>query len=227
VDVAILFSKTAASELTFGPLRKKDVLVILPANSLLVPTVKSLLTMEEAALLPLVLSSSHHNIRRRITTPGGTTSFSGVLRRSTAIEMANLKVAGCIRPAGSPLHSVCNIPADVHCEGLLAVGARAILLQPDTVQLTVASRRVPHLLTPSGFEVRRTLRIVWIGIRFDLDMPLYWRVRFLQQGDLSCRAILLFFCGGKYPVPEAFGLEVFDFYPSGAFASVPSCRLSP
>jgi LysR family transcriptional regulator, regulatory protein for tcuABC len=66
LDIAILFSKTAASELTFEPLLEEDVLVIVPANSPLVPAGKTLLTMEEVASLPLVLSSLHHNIRRRI-----------------------------------------------------------------------------------------------------------------------------------------------------------------
>ena len=124
--------------------------------------------------------------------------------------MVHLKVACCIRPAVSSLHNMRNIPAGVHCDGLKTVGAHAILPEPDTVKLTTPSRRVQHLLAPSGFEVRRPLRIVRIGARFDLDMPFYWRVRYLQQGDLSCRAILFFFCGGKYPVPEAFRLEVFQ-----------------
>jgi LysR family transcriptional regulator, regulatory protein for tcuABC len=66
LDVAILFSKTAANELTFEFLLEEDVLVMLPANSQLVPAGKKSLTIEEVASLPLVLSSMHHNIRRRI-----------------------------------------------------------------------------------------------------------------------------------------------------------------
>jgi LysR family tcuABC transcriptional regulator len=66
LDVAILFSTTAASELTFEPLLEEDVFVIVPADSSLVPPGKDSLTVAEAAALPLVLSSPQHNLRRRI-----------------------------------------------------------------------------------------------------------------------------------------------------------------
>jgi hypothetical protein len=42
--------------------------------------------------------------------------------------------------------------------------------------------------------------VVRIGVGADLDMPLDWRIRFLQQGELSLRSIFLFFCGGSSPV---------------------------
>ena len=64
---------------------------------------------------------------REILTPGSTTSFSGVLRISTAIEMVHLEVAGSIRPAISLLHNMRNIPTGVHCDGLLTVRTQAIL----------------------------------------------------------------------------------------------------
>jgi hypothetical protein len=48
--------------------------------------------------------------QRHLSTPGSTTSFSGILRISTAIEMVHLEVAGCIRPAISLLHNMRNIP---------------------------------------------------------------------------------------------------------------------
>jgi hypothetical protein len=65
---------------------------------------------------------------------------------------------------------------------------------------------------------------VQIGAGFDLDMPFYWRILFREQDDLSCRAILFFFCDDKYPVRETFGPEVFDLQPSGSFFRVPSYR---
>ena len=65
--------------------------------------------------------------------------------------------------------------------------------------------------------MRCPLRVVRIGVGFDLDMPLYWHVRFLQQGKLSLRSILFFFYGGKYPVPGTSGFEVFLLNPFGTF----------
>ena len=66
LDLAILFSTTAASELTYEHLLDEDVVVIIPANSPLVPRRKRSMTLAEAAALPLVLSSPQHNLRRRI-----------------------------------------------------------------------------------------------------------------------------------------------------------------
>jgi LysR family tcuABC transcriptional regulator len=65
LDLAILFSKTAASELTFDPLFEEDVLVVVPANSGLLPRERHSLALAELAALPLVMSSAYHNIRRR------------------------------------------------------------------------------------------------------------------------------------------------------------------
>lgn len=66
LDVAILFSKTAASELTYELLLEEEVFVVIPADSRLVSRRKKSMTMAEAAALPLVLSSPQHNLRRRI-----------------------------------------------------------------------------------------------------------------------------------------------------------------
>ncbi|EYS97664.1 LysR family transcriptional regulator [Cupriavidus sp. SK-4] len=67
LDVVILFSKTAASDLVFEPLLEEDVFVIVPADSKLVAPDKTSLTLAEAAALPMVLSSASHNLRRRFT----------------------------------------------------------------------------------------------------------------------------------------------------------------
>jgi LysR family tcuABC transcriptional regulator len=65
LDVAILFSKTAASEMSFEPLLDEEVFVVLPGNSPLVAPGKTVLTLQEAAALPMVLSTASHNVRRR------------------------------------------------------------------------------------------------------------------------------------------------------------------
>ncbi|ODV40878.1 LysR family transcriptional regulator [Cupriavidus sp. UYMMa02A] len=65
LDVVILFSKTAASDLVYEPLLEEDVFVVVPADSQLIAPDKTSLTLAEAAALPMVLSSTSHNLRRR------------------------------------------------------------------------------------------------------------------------------------------------------------------
>ncbi|CAG2153796.1 HTH-type transcriptional regulator ArgP [Cupriavidus yeoncheonensis] len=77
LDVAVLFSKTAASDLVFEPLLEEDVFVVVPADSQLIAPDQTSLTLAEAAALPMVLSSASHNLRRRFT---------------SEIERANLSV---------------------------------------------------------------------------------------------------------------------------------------
>ncbi|WP_321792511.1 LysR substrate-binding domain-containing protein [Burkholderia pyrrocinia] len=66
LDLAILFSKTAASELVYEPLLEEEVFVVVRTDSRLVPADRKSLTLAEVAALPLVLSSAHHSIRRRM-----------------------------------------------------------------------------------------------------------------------------------------------------------------
>jgi LysR family tcuABC transcriptional regulator len=66
IDVAIMFSTTAANELSCDPLFEEDVFIILPADSAIVPREKTSLTLAEVVALPLVLSSPQHNLRRRL-----------------------------------------------------------------------------------------------------------------------------------------------------------------
>ena len=66
LDLAVLFSKNAASELTVEPLLDEELFVILPAESLLVPRERVSLSLQEVAALPLILPSPGHGLRRRI-----------------------------------------------------------------------------------------------------------------------------------------------------------------
>ncbi len=67
LDITILFSKTAASDLVFEPLLEEEVFVMVPAESQLVAPEKRSLTLAEASTLPMVLSSPGHSLRRRFT----------------------------------------------------------------------------------------------------------------------------------------------------------------
>ena len=146
---------------------------------------------------------------------------------STAIEMVQREIACGSRPTFPLFHNMASTPRGVLCHGGQTGRTETLLPLPDTVERCAATRRVQHFLAPSGFEIRFPLRFVRIGVGFDLDMPLYWRVRFLHQDELSLRSIFFFFCGGKYPVPAPSGFEVFLLNPFGTFFWMPSYRPSP
>jgi len=61
----------------------------------------------------------------------------------------------------------------------LAGRTQAILPSPDTVKLPAAARRVQHVLAPSGLEVLFPLTVMRIRVGLNLDVPLYWRIRFV------------------------------------------------
>lgn len=66
LDLAVLFSPTAATELRVEPLLDEELFVIVPAGSPLVPAERQALTLAEVAALPLILPSPGHGLRRRI-----------------------------------------------------------------------------------------------------------------------------------------------------------------
>ena len=66
LDVAILFSRTAASELACEALLHEEAFVMLPRDSTLVAPERDSLRLAELAALPLVLSSANQNLRRRV-----------------------------------------------------------------------------------------------------------------------------------------------------------------
>src|SRR2546425_9434915 len=114
----------------------------------------------------------------------------GVRMTSTAIEMVKHKIAGRIRPALRFLHNMSSsTPTSVLRDWFLAGGTQAVLPSPDTVKLGTTSRRVQHLLAPSGLEILFPLRVMRVGGGLNLDVPLDWRVRFFQQGKSAVRGI--------------------------------------
>jgi LysR family tcuABC transcriptional regulator len=66
LDLAVLFSQTAASELSVEALLDEELFVILPSDSTLVAPERRSLTLHEVAALPLILPSPGHGLRRRI-----------------------------------------------------------------------------------------------------------------------------------------------------------------
>jgi LysR family tcuABC transcriptional regulator len=66
LDLAVLFSRDAAPDLTAEPLLEEELFVMLPRHSPLVAKRRTSLTIVEAAALPLILPTSTHGLRRRI-----------------------------------------------------------------------------------------------------------------------------------------------------------------
>lgn len=67
LDLAVLFSRDVALDLTVEPLLDEELFVMLPRHSRLVPQRRVSLSVAEAAALPLILPTSTHGLRRRIT----------------------------------------------------------------------------------------------------------------------------------------------------------------
>jgi LysR family tcuABC transcriptional regulator len=92
LDLAVLFSPNAASELTAEPLLEETLFAILPAASTLVPQDRQSLSMREIAALPLILPSPGHGLRRRI---------------ALEFELANLKLDAVAEIDSLPLLMSC------------------------------------------------------------------------------------------------------------------------
>lgn len=67
LDMAILFSADAITDLSCTPLLEEDLFVLVHDSSELVPPGVTELPLEEVAKLPLILPSSSHGLRRRIS----------------------------------------------------------------------------------------------------------------------------------------------------------------
>lgn len=68
LEMAILFSPDAASDLPSTPLLEEELFVLLPRSSTLIPPESDSLTLDEVAALPLILPTGTHGLRRRIST---------------------------------------------------------------------------------------------------------------------------------------------------------------
>lgn len=66
LDLAILFSRDAVTDLPSEPLVEEELFVILPEDSDLVPPRRVKLSCEDTAHLPLILPTGIHGLRRRI-----------------------------------------------------------------------------------------------------------------------------------------------------------------
>ena len=67
LDLTVLFTHTAASDLTIEPLLEEELFVIVPEGSRLIAKNRTTLRLDEVAKLPLVLPSPGHGLRKRIS----------------------------------------------------------------------------------------------------------------------------------------------------------------
>ncbi|OLL28305.1 LysR family transcriptional regulator [Burkholderia sp. SRS-W-2-2016] len=67
LDLAVLFSTTAALDLTVEALLEEELFVIVPRDSTMIAAGRTDITLAELAKLPLILPSPGHGLRRRIT----------------------------------------------------------------------------------------------------------------------------------------------------------------
>ncbi len=67
LDLAILFSATAAPDLPVESLLEEELFVIVPRDSQMIAAHRTDITLNELAKLPLILPSPGHGLRRRIT----------------------------------------------------------------------------------------------------------------------------------------------------------------
>jgi LysR family tcuABC transcriptional regulator len=66
LDLAVLFSRDVARDVSVDPLLEEELFVMLPKHSTLVAPRRTHVTIAEAAALPLILPTGEHGLRRRI-----------------------------------------------------------------------------------------------------------------------------------------------------------------
>lgn len=66
LDLAVLFSKDAASDVNVEPLQVEELFLMLPEHSRLMPHARKTITVAEASEIPLILPTGSHGLRQRI-----------------------------------------------------------------------------------------------------------------------------------------------------------------
>jgi LysR family transcriptional regulator, regulatory protein for tcuABC len=183
LDLAVLFSQTAASDLSVEPLLDEELFVILPATSQLVAQDRQALALREVAALPLILPSPGHGLRRRIAL-----EFERInLPLDAVAEIDSLPLlmscvahgmGATIKPMAA-IHSLGDTPQRWRCLRI----ADATMTRPNYLYALP-----PLKLSPSAAVVRDELRQVvrqlvqagaWQGVSlspspaeaFELDLP--------------------------------------------------------
>lgn len=155
LDLAVLFSQNAASDLTVEPLLEETLFVILPVHSMLVAADRQSLTLREVGALPLILPSPGHRLRRRI---------------ALEFERANLALDAVAEVDSLPLLMSCvagglgatiKPMAAVHALGDTPERWRCLRISDAAMTRTNYLYALPpHKLSPCAAAVRDELRLV-------------------------------------------------------------------
>ena len=155
LDLAVLFSQTAASELAVEPLLEEELFVILPADSLLVTPGRAALTLQEVAALPLILPSPGHGLRRRIALEFERVNLP--LDAVAEIDSLPLLMACVGRGMGATIKPM----AAIHALGDTPQRWRCLRIADASMSRTNYLYALPPLkLSPCAAVVRDEIRIV-------------------------------------------------------------------
>src|SRR5262245_60402128 len=99
---------------------------------------------------------------------------------SVAVGMEKYPIFRAVTAAMRPPHDMMVVPSSQHRDLLTAYGTNTVLRFPEMQQLSTASQVGFHLHTQLVFEVFLPVRVVRVGIRFQLDIALDWHLSRLE-----------------------------------------------
>ena len=176
LDLAVLFSQNAASELSVEPLLEETLFVIVPADSALVAPDRQSLSIEEVAAMPLILPSPGHGLRRRIALEFERLNLPlDAVAEIDSLPLLMSCVAGGMGATIKPM-------AAIHALGDTPERWRCLRISGATMSRTNYLYALPPLkLSPCASAVREELRIVvrqlaesgdWQGVALCEPLPL-------------------------------------------------------
>lgn len=118
------------------------------------------------------------------------------------------------------------MPACQLGDALMADRPETLLLLPEVEPLPSSSQMVRHTQAPTGFKIRLPLRVVRIGLAFDLWMPTHWHTGGTEQTHIVPRAFGFESLTKEHPVVPIFRPKVLVCDPpTGLLGVAPSCPL--
>lgn len=105
LDVSILFSKTAASDLTVEPLLDEELYLVLPRESALVALDQASVTLAQVAALPLIFPSPDYGLQRQIMLEFARRNLP--YEPLAEIDSLQLCLRYCARGAGATIQPMC------------------------------------------------------------------------------------------------------------------------
>lgn len=175
LDLAVLFSQTAASDLSVEPLLEEQLFVILPADSKLVAKDRLSITLQEVAALPLILPSPGHGLRRRIALEFERCNLP--LDAVAEIDSLPLLMSCVGRGIGATIKPM----AAIHALGDTPERWRCLRISgADMTRTNYLYALPPQKLSPCAAVVRDELRLVvrrlvdsgeWQGVELTPAMP--------------------------------------------------------